>query len=484
MNARPATRIALAALALAAAAAAQGANGLISFSQPELALSGSGGTVLRFLRPNETAVLEWGTTSGCANLSAEKWAPRTAYATMAGDENADGVIHNPTLFGSVDALMANRFSTTVGWENQRTVFWSVSAPMGNAVSALPFRPGDVARIVRDAGGLDGQVEHFMTREQFNQALGLPLPTPIDVDAIAFHPQFGVFFSLDGDVPANTACGPMIVQDGAVIVVPPAALTYTFDMRVAGVLPNSAIVILSEAQVDLMVASANVADRFGACVPAAGDLEALDFDWNGMINTWLGCTAGIVVTSPHLIFAVENGTGASLLTTAGGGQIWNGPCAPMGTPCGAGPTSGMQSGVRPPVVGVGVPSHVNAFALEHANRYVMEPVNHVMNVFPAGAPAGASQVDIGSPFAFNLVFLEIVSPVVPGSMPAFPFSQLYFPDLYIPSLLFYTVAATPFGFGSVPTPAIPAGFSGKVLFQSVGFSADSIELSTPAVIDVM
>jgi hypothetical protein len=56
-------------------------------------------------------------------------------------------------------------------------------------------------------------------------------------------------------------------------------------------------------------------------------------------------------------------------------------------------------------------------------------------------------------------------------------------VYIPSLLFYTVAAAPFGFGSVPTPAIPPGFTGKVLFQSVAFSSMSIELSTPAVIDV-
>jgi hypothetical protein len=484
MNARPLTRLSLAVLALAAAAAAQGRNGLIAFSQPELALSGSGGTTLRFLRPNETAILEWGTAAGCANLSAEKWAPRTAYATMAGDENADGLINNATLFGSVDALMTTLPTGGALWQNQRTVFWSVSAPMGNAVSALPFRPGDVARIVRDAGGLDGQVEHFMTREQFNTALGLPLPTPIDVDAITFHPQFGVFFSLDVDTPANTACGPMLVQDGAIVAIPPAALALTPDLRVAGVLPNSAIVIFNEAQVDLMVANAAVADRFGACVPAAIDLEALDFDWNGMINTWWGCTAAMPVFAPHLVFAVEAGTGASLLSTNGGGQIWNGPCAPMGTPCGFGPTSGMQSGVRPPLAAVGVASYVNAFALDHAERFVMEPVNHVMNVFPGGAPAGASQVDLGSPFPLNLVFLEIVSPIVPGSLPAFPFSQQFFPDLYFPSFLFYMVAPTAFGFGSVPTPAIPAGFTGKVLFQAVGFSSASIELSTPALIDVM
>ncbi|MCA3010738.1 MAG: hypothetical protein INH34_20355 [Phycisphaerales bacterium] len=483
MSVRTASILPLAAFAIAAATAAQGRNGLIAFSQPEFTLSGSGGTSLQQLRPNETAVLAWGTTAACTGLSAEKWAPRAVYSTMAGDDNADGLINNATLFGSVDALVATVAPNPIGWQNQRSVFWSVSAPMGNAVSASPFRPGDVARIVRDAGGMDGQVEHFMTREQFNTALGLPLTTPIDVDAIAFDPQFGVFFSLDGDVPAMTACGAAFVQDGAVLAIPPGALTYTPDLRIATVLPNSARVILSEAQIDVMVVNANVANRFGACLTAAVDLEALDFDWSGAMNTWWSCTAATPVWSPDLIFSVETGTGASLLSTAGGGQIWNGPCAPMGAACGFGPTLGVQAGVRPMVPGVGVASHVNAFLLEHAERFVMEPQNPVMNVFPAGAPAGASQVHVGSPFPINLVFLEIVSPIVPGSAPAFPFSMMHFPDVYIPSLLFYTVATAPFGFGSVPTPAIPPGFTGKVLFQSVAFSSMSIELSTPAVIDV-
>jgi len=54
-------------------------------------------------------------------------------------------------------------------------------------------------------------------KQFNQVLGLPLPTPSDVEAMAFHPQFSVFFSLDGDEPENSTCVPMLVQDGAVAV---------------------------------------------------------------------------------------------------------------------------------------------------------------------------------------------------------------------------------------------------------------------------
>lgn len=472
----------LAPLALAALAAAQGQEGLITFSQPELTLSGSGGTVLNQLRPNETAVLEWGTTAGCASLSAEKWAPRTCYHTMAGDEDGDGTYFEPGLFASIDALVETMPASGSGWQNQRTVFWSVSAAMGTNIAINPFRPGDVARIVR-AGPGDGQVQYFMRQEQFNQALGLPLATPIDVDAIAFSPQFGVFFSLDADIGCNTGCGPMLVQDGAVIAIPPAALTYTPDMRIAGVLPNSALVVLTEAQVDTLVGNAQVTDRFGVCLNAAVDLESLEFQVGGPVMTLTACSAAMPVFAPQLIFSVETGTGASLLTTAGGGSIWNGPCSPMGRSCASGPTLGLQSGVRPPGAAVGVASYVNAFALVHTNRYVLEPQNHVLNVFPAGAAAGSTQIDIGSPFPWNIVFLEIVPATVPGSVSAFPFSQLFFPDVYVPSLLFYMPAPSPLGWGTFPMPAIPPGFSGKVLFQSLGFAANTLELSTPTVIDV-
>ena len=71
--------------------------------------------------------------------------------------------------------------------------------------------------------------------------------------------------------------------------------------------------------------------------------------------------------------------------------------------------------------------------------------------------------------------------MPSSLPALPWSQFCFPDIYAPSI---TVYAWPlFGpFGSFTTPAIPPLFSGKLLFQNVGFGA-ALELSTPCVIDV-
>lgn len=458
-------------------AAAQGMpNMLLTFSNTEQNVSGSGGTVLGDLLPNEINYLQF--MSSCNTLSAEKWQPRTCSHVMAGDENGDGLYFRPGIFGRIDGLLStSTYSTAVPADNQRTVFWSVAAPMGNNVSALPFRPGDVARIRRILGS-DGQVQHFMRQEHFNSALGLAAGYGIDIDAIAWQPNYGVFFSVDVDVAANTMCGPTLVRDGDVLCIPGGALNYTPDMRVAGVAPNSAFVVYTEAEMDAFTNNAGVANRFGACVNTVQDVEALELDLFGPVNSVTTCT-GVTFPIPNLIYACETGTGASLLQTAGGGSIWTTPCGLAGTPCAAGPTWGMQLGVRPATTTAGVASHVNALAIARACVHVLEPKQHVMT---APAPAGANAIDYNNPFVVSLVLIEIVPPVVPPSSPAAPFSPTCFPDLYAPSIIGWL--PVPAGFGSIPTPGIPAAFSGKVLFQGVGFGAGTFELSTPAVLDVL
>lgn len=467
------------ALLLGATALAQGPDFLLTYSQPETTLSGSGGTVLQFLNPNEICHLEY-SNGPCSNLSVEKWAPRTCFHAMAGDENGDATYWNPAIFGSIDALMEGIPTNPVGGANQRTVFWSPSAAMGTNISGGPgLRPGDVGRIVRNSSG-DGQVEYFMSRDQFNLALGLPGNWPIDVDAVAWQPGIGVYFSLDQDVPASLQCGPALVQDGAIVCVPDWALTYTVDFRVASVVPNSAFLVYTEAQVDAFVANAAVTDRFGVCVPNAIDTESLEIDLAGPQFVIAGCT-GLPTLVPTLLFSTETMTGASVLTTAGGGQIYNSLCTAMGTGCGSGPTFGPQSGIAPTSSTVGAPSFVNALCFTRTCRYVLEPQQHVMNVFPLGAPAGATSIDVGSPFLWNFIFVTIVPPTVPSSFPAFPFSQLCFPDFYPPNI-YYLFTGAPGGFGTFPMFAIPPNTTGKVLFQSLAFGS-GIELSTPAVIDV-
>ncbi|MFT4513911.1 MAG: hypothetical protein ACI89X_002586 [Planctomycetota bacterium] len=473
------TLTALAALTTGVTATAQLPEYLLTYSQTEGTVSGSGGTVLGMLRPNEICQLRANTVT-CPTLSAEKWLPRTAANVMAGDEDADGQYDNASIFGRIDALLANQGAVAgLAGDNQRTVFWSPSQAMGNAISGTQFRPGDVGRIIRNGAG-EGQVQYFMRMEMFTSALGMPAGSTLDIDAIAFSPNYGVFFSLDADTLAITDCGPTFVRDGDVLCVPPYGLTYTPDLRIASVVPSSAIVVHPEALMDTFIVNAQVTNRFGGCISFALDVESLEIDFTGPSSVVSSC-AGIAVPVPTLLFSTETGTGASVLSTRLGGQIHNIPCGPAGTSCGFGPTLGPQMGVRQTSATVGAPSFVNALSFSRACRSVLEPQQHTLNIWPLPSPPGAFQIDYSSDFAFNIALIEIVAPVIPGSISAFPWSQLCFPDLYAPSI---NVHAWPLPgpFGSFPMIGIPAGWSGKVLYQNVGFGS-TLELSTPCVIDV-
>jgi hypothetical protein len=472
-------RIALFAnLLLAGSGIAQSPNLMVSFSQLERTASASGGTILGGLQRNEMAFVNFG---ACSALSAEKWLPRTCSHVMAGDENGDGNYWNPGIFGDIDAVLTHRHSMGgVADENQRSVFWSVATPMGGAVSAQPFRPGDVGRIVSN-GFAHGQVQTFMSQEQFNIALGRAPGGPLDVDAIAWQPNFGVWFSIDNARNCNLLCGPVLVQDGDVICIPPSALSYTSDGRIGAVMPNSAVVVHNEVQMNAFTANATVADNLGGCVAVAGDVEGLEIDLLGPVATFISC-AGMPVGVPTLLFTTETGTGASVLTTRSGGQIHNTPCGPAGQTCGFGPTTGSQMGLGLPAGGLGVASHITGLGFAYACTHTLEADMPVMAVSGTGAPAGFSNIHYNSPFVWNVVLIELVPAFVPPAVVGLPFSPRCFPDLYAPSINSYMVV--PGGFGTFPMPALPVGFVGKVLFQSVGLGSGALEFSTPTVVDVL
>jgi len=472
------TRILFPAATLCAALAAQGPDFLITYSQQETTLSGSNGTPLQTLFPNEISHLEY-SNGPCSSLSAEKWSPRACYHAMAGDEDSTAMYWNPTIFGAIDALCEGISATPIAGTNPRTVFISPAVAMGNGVSVSPLRPGDVGRIVRNSSG-DGQVEYFIRQEQINTSLGLPLATPIDVDAIAFSLNYGIFLSLDQDHFVATPCGPVLMQDGAVFMIPGWAITYTPDFRVASVLPNSAFVVFTEPVVDAMVVAAQVTDRFGACLTNAIDLEALEIDWSGPGQAIVPC-AGAILQVPDLIFSVETGTGASLLTTQFGGSRYNGMCGQMARQCGGGPTFGPQSGILATNATTGAPSYVNGLCATWTLRYALQARTPVLT---SPVPANTVLFDINSPAPLNFIFVTFVPAgvnAVPTSTLGFPFSQLGFPDYY-PTNIYYNWFPTAGGTCTFPvTFGLP--FAMKLLFQSVGVVNGAVEFSTPAILDV-
>lgn len=432
----------------------------------EQTLSGSGGTVLQTLRPNEVVQID---LFPCPSFSAEKWSPRTCYDTMAGDDNADGVIFNAGRFGAIDALLDMPSSTPVGTPNHRTIFWSPSVAMGTNISGGPgLRPGDTGRITYNTSGF-GLVEHFLTVEDLQIALGLP-PTPVilDIDAIAADPSMGVYFSLNNNLPVTTTCGVTFVQDGDVLVIPASAITWTTDFRVAATVPGSAEMVYTEAMMDAFVVAANVANNVGACVTQVVDVEGLEFDLQIPVNFVPGCT-GLVVARPTLIFTARSLRGCSVLTTNGGGQIWGPSCGPLGTSCGSGATLGNQVGLLPAAAPVGIPSFMNAIALTRTTPYTLEPQQHLV---PLGFPA---IIDVNSPGAVNFVFGAISPPTV---APCAPFPNLLFPDVYVLAWVWSTF--TPGGFSTFATP--PVNIPAKVVFQAGTFVGPNLVLSTPATVE--
>jgi len=449
---------------------AQGFDFLYTTSQNEQTITGSGGTVLRDIHPNDIVGMP---ALPCPQL-AEKWSPRQCFITMAGDEDNDDSYWEPGIMGSIDALITTSITGTAT-VNQRTVWYSPSVALGTTISGVPgLRPGDIGRIVRN-GVLDGKVQYFIRQEMINLALGLPITTSIDVDAAAWGPNNGLFLSLDADISCSPCGGATLLRDGDVFCIPPSAYTLTAAGTLTAVLPNSAVLVYTEAQMDLFTASAAVTDRFGVCVTSVIDTEALDIDFTLPSTIVIpGCT-GTPVIVPTLIFTAETLTGGAILTTAFGGQIHGSTCGLLGTSCSSGPTLGNQIGLRPPTALLGIPSYVNALASTRIFAYVAEAK---VAQIPMFTPA---QIDFNTPGFMTWVFLTF-APTGPGVVaPSTPFiwGFLGFPDYYaVPNFM----GTIPGGFATYTSPPIP--FVCDLVFQGVTItSAGTIEASTPTMVEV-
>lgn len=440
---------------------------LFTTSQTEQTLSGSAGTVLKTLRPNEVAMVEFWS---CTGLSAEKWSPRTCYNTMAGDTDGDTTKWDPTLFGSIDALC--EILGPIGLSNQRTVFWSPSVAMQPGVSGTPaIRPGDTARIVRNANG-DGQVEYFLRLEQVLSALAMPMNSVVDVDAIAADPSYGVFFSLDADTAVNCGCT-NFVRDGDVLMIPPTAITWTSDFRVQSVTPGSALVLYTEAQMDAFVGNAVVSNHLWQCLGSIDDVEALDLDWQAPIQAMQLCSYSGILQIPALAFTGESMTGCSVLTTAAGGSILQRGCATLGTSCNFGATTGAQMGLQPPTSS-GVPSFVNALTTAFPRQFTLEPHQHQFLV------GGSAVLDLYSPGIFTAVFARFDSMAPNSVAPSLGYSNMHFPDEYITGNVIALLV--PGGYQTLNVGVIPLPV--KIVWQAAAISPwNTIELSTPATMDI-
>ncbi|MCA8951117.1 MAG: hypothetical protein KDE27_16545 [Planctomycetes bacterium] len=465
------TTVLFASALLTGVAAAQGPDFLFTVSQAEQTLTGSGGTVLQNLYPNDIV----GFAAMPCPSRVEKWAPREAFEVMAGDENGNDVYQRINLFGAIDALLM--VPSPIAGSTFSTLYFSPAAPMGTAVSGSPFRPGDIARIVRLP--TNGQVEYFIRAEQIQIALGLP-PSPIviDVDAACFGYNQGLYLSIDVDIACSPCGGPTVMRDGDIFCLPPWAYTTGSGGTIVATAPGSAIRVYTENQVNAMTANAQVKDRFGVCVTTIGDVEALDIDWlTPSSYTVSGC--GGVVNVPTLLFAGETLTGGAVLTTDLGGSIQNAPCWPLGTGCSSiGATLGDQLGLQPPSAVLGVASHVNALA---GNTRIFEfAAEAATPQIPAFSPATIDFVTPPTPLVWVFMTFAPGGPAaVPLSLP-FVWGWLGFPEYY-PAPNFMGLVPGITGYATYTSPAIP--WPVDLVFQGATLTGSSIELSTPTMVEV-
>jgi hypothetical protein len=479
-------------LSLTAALAAQQSTLLFTPKLDEETRSGSNGTVLRNLANNAIGFV---TPSAALAASAEKFAPSLAFQTLAGDEDADGDVHSPGLFGTIDAIAVLPYD----WDaelgarpRQRPVtmldcYVSPSTDVGTNVSGAPgLRRGDCGRIVRTPAG-NGQVTWFIRAEQLISAFGMfdpatmmPLtPNDIDLDAITVAGNRDIFVSFDGNhsmrLFINGALANFAVADGAVVAIPAAAWVPNARGEVANVLANRGVIVMQEPQANALVVNAALTDNAGACVPAMVDTEGLAIDpVGGVFNSQWGNQQ---VTWPHLLLTGELMSGAGVITTRNAGQIAQVNGGALARACGTGPTNGVQLGIAPSG------SVSPLIALESLRQ---EPCWFVLGSPTPHGLGGPVEVHIGTnlPTAFAFLGLGLgVLPVSPSiAAPAF-LNNGCFPELYpaiLPNPLIAIALAAGMGnarFGALSVGASPVVAPG-ILFQAVTMAGGALHLSSP------
>lgn len=282
-----------------------GTNAVIfSVNDAATSFSGSSGTSLADMKPTDLVHF-----APFANLSAEKIQTNALYNVLMGDEDGDGDF-DENFVGSIDAVGILRLPAEPA--KLRTVYSYLFSTSEDFDIALD---GDVFRFI--AGGPAGDTMQRMLREgSIRSAIG-DVGGDVDTDAFTQDIVGNIYISFAEDEVVNGTP----VGDGGVVLLPAASLTYGPFGDVVSVLPNSAVVVLDESDVDTMVAASGL--LFAATV---GDLSCLEIDVSG--GTFLGLDG---LNHPNLYFSGES-LGASILSTKNGGSFAIGNFGfPLATP---------------------------------------------------------------------------------------------------------------------------------------------------------
>jgi len=407
--------------------------------------------------------------------TARKHTPHDCLLTMVGDEDNDGLYWETVLGRKNDALLL--ITEAQFPNNQRRLFFSPQVRIGPAVSGVPIRPGDVARI-RPLG----QFSFFLTENQIRLAFGISAAFPVNVDAVTADLQNKiVYLSLEHNVrvwvmdPSGLPTA-VTAKDGAILAIPVQSL---FTEPVTGVFAYSGYIVATEAEVSAMVGNSQVRDNSGAHPTTIKDLDGLDMDPLG--GSFFSATG----QHPNLLFSGQTLTGGAVLSTGISGGV-QGRIAQINGVAMANqdaPPSGFAVGLRNSAA-IGPGSLNGLQRLPAVCDFVLETSNPVLT-----GGQGALKIDISGfdPGRITLMMVGFAPPLPPAAaVPMIPFFNPCFPERihYVWRHIVQEVPWNGDSFASWSRTLSYSNMTPDIVVQAVVLKENDTRFSTPLTIQLL
>src|SRR5262245_59117214 len=265
--------------------------------------------------------------------TARPFLPISLQYAYVGDTDNDGQYVEDSIEGpggQLDEIFVK--ANTVGPVTPRDVYWSIASTTGINIPGL--LPSDVARY---AG--QGVIEKFVTENMLEVATG---GTTLNLDALCQDAAGDLFLSFS--LTETLAIGS--VDDGDLLMLPAAAITYDTQGNVSAIAPNSVVLVATQADLIAMINNSGFRTSVGGTVTTAFELSGLEVDPNG--GTFQAPQSATLVL-PNLLFVWNDfSNDGAIISTAGGGSIAVINGVPMGSTIA---TQGDQLGWLPESTGV-------------------------------------------------------------------------------------------------------------------------------------
>ena len=332
--------------------------------------------------------------------TARPFLPTSLQWYYAGDEDGDAQYVEASTngpVGSLDAIFVK--AGTVGPVSPRDVFFSISSTSG--ISLQNVATSDV---IRYAG--QGVREVFATETQLEIATG---GSTLNLDALCQSAAGDLFLSFS--LTETLAIGS--VQDGDLLTIPAAAITYDPAGNVASIAANSVALVATEADLIALVNNSGFRTSVGGTITTSFELSGLEIDPNGGAFQ-SPQNPGLVV--PDLLFCWNDfSNDGAILSTANGGSIATINGVAMGSTVA---TQSDQIGWLPDSTGANGPGGLALVPLQPASYALL---NYPRNLHTQGNGQTLLQLQVsgGTPGGGSVVALSIESAVPNGAFPAIP-----------------------------------------------------------------